>query len=137
MISLVLDWQAGLQFQVTTMDGVTLATDARARAGGSGKFAAPTDLFLASVGGCTGIDVVSILNKMRQELKSLRVEVIGEQGEEHPRYFQRITIRYIIQGDQLDRAKVEHAIQLSQDKYCSVRASLRPECQVITEIIMN
>ncbi len=137
MISLVLEWQAGQQFQVTTMDDVKFATDARARAGGSGKFAAPTDLFLAAVGGCTGIDVVSILNKMRQELRSLRIEVVGEQGEEHPRYFRKVIIRYIIQGDQLDRTKVEHAIQLSQEKYCSVRASLRPDCEVVTEIIIS
>lgn len=137
MISLSMSWKGGQQFEINTMDGVSFSTDARSRAGGSGRFPAPTDLLLAAVGGCTGIDVVSILNKMRQEYSAIRIDITGEQVEEHPRYFHTITIRYTIAGNQLERAKVEHAVQLSQEKYCSVRATLRPDCRVLTEIILD
>jgi len=137
MISLSMNWKSGQQFEVNTMDGVSFGTDARARAGGSGRFPAPTDLLLAAVGGCTGIDVVSILNKMRQEFSAITIDITGEQVEEHPRYFHSITIRYTIAGNQLDRAKVEQAVQLSQEKYCSIRATLRPDCLVSTEIILE
>lgn len=137
MISLSMSWKGGQQFEISTMDGVSLSTDARARAGGSGRFPAPTDLLLAAVGGCTGLDVVSILNKMRQEYSAIRIDITGEQVEEHPRYFHTIAIRYTIAGNQLDRAKVEHAVQLSQEKYCSVRATLRPDCRVSTKIILE
>lgn len=134
-ISVSLKWVANAEFAATTMNEINFNLDKRITAGGSGKFATPTDHLLAAVGGCTGIDVVDILKKMRQELKSLIIEVIGEQAEEHPKYFRKILIRYTVSGSDLDREKVEHAVQLSQEKYCSVRATLTDRCHVVTEIV--
>ncbi len=80
---------------------------------------------------------MAILDKMRQELKSLRIDVVGEQVEENPKYFRAIKITYRLAGVDLDRSKVEQAITLSQDKYCSVRATLSDKCVITTEIVLS
>ncbi len=136
-ISVSVQWLGSSQFAVTTMNDIQFNLDKRVTAGGSGKFATPTDHLLAAVGGCTGIDVVDILQKMRQDLKSLTIDVVGEQADEHPRYFRKISIRYTAVGKELAREKVEQAVHLSQEKYCSVRATLADKCQVTTEIVIK
>lgn len=130
-------WVAGRQFEAINEENAKFRMDAKKKSGGSGDYASPTDHLLAAVAGCTGIDVVAILQKMRQELRSLRVEVDGTQAEEHPKYFTNIHIKYIFEGDNLDRSKLEQAIQLSQDKYCSVRATLSDKCKVTTEVVVK
>jgi putative redox protein len=83
----------------------------------------PMDLLLAATGGCTGIDVVTILRKMRQPLDGLRVEVRGVDREEHPQIWTDIEVVYHLRGD-LDEAKVRRAIELSETKYCCVEGQL-------------
>lgn len=85
----------------------------------------PMDLVLAAVGGCTAMDVVSILEKMRESLQGLEVHVQGERAAEHPRIYEKIHIHFRVSGDGLDPEKVRKAIDLSQSKYCSVAAMLR------------
>ncbi|WP_456450072.1 OsmC family protein [Palaeococcus sp. (in: euryarchaeotes)] len=84
----------------------------------------PMKLLLLSVAGCTAYDVVMILQKMREPVKGLEVEISGERREEHPRIYKRINLHYRIHGD-VDEEKAERAIKLSQDKYCSASAHVK------------
>jgi putative redox protein len=84
----------------------------------------PLELMLLSLGGCTGMDVISILQKKRQRVTGFEIHVQGERAKEHPRVFTSITVEYHFQGYDLDQASVERAVELSETKYCSARAML-------------
>jgi len=86
--------------------------------------ARPMELLAVALGGCTAMDVLSILNKMRQPVEAFSIEVGGERAEEHPRRYTSLEVVYRFKGD-LDEDKVARAIQLSETRYCSVAATLR------------
>jgi putative redox protein len=92
----------------------------------------PLDLLLVALGGCTAADVISILHKKREQVTDYRVEVRGERREEHPRSFRRIEVRHILRGRALSEQAVQRAIELSDTKYCSVSATLRPTAEIVT-----
>jgi len=92
---------------------------------------------LTALGGCTSMDVVSLLKKMQMPFDALAVEVEGEAREEHPQVYTRIHIRYILQGNQLDRDKIDKAIALSLDKYCAVHAMLSKSVAISHEVVLN
>ena len=94
--------------------------------------ATPMELLLLALGGCTAVDVVSILRKKRAEVTDYRVEVRGERREEHPRKYTRIEVRHIISGRGLTERGVAQAIELSEEKYCSVAATLRPAAEIVS-----
>jgi putative redox protein len=100
--------------------------------GARGSAASPTDLLLIAVGGCTAADVISILRKKRERVTSYRVEVRSERREEHPRSFRRIEVRHILFGYGLNENAVAKAIELSDQKYCGVAATLRPTAEIVT-----
>ena len=91
-----------------------------------GSAANPVEMLLMALGGCTGVDVVSILKKKREKVTSYHVEVSGELQDEHPRKFEKILVHHVIHGSNLSPKAVERAIELSETKYCSVAAALRP-----------
>ena len=93
--------------------------------------ASPTELLLLAVGSCTGADVISILQKKREQVTDYRIEIHGERREEHPRSFRRIEVRHILRGNGLTEAAVARAIELSDTKYCSVAATLRPTAEIV------
>jgi putative redox protein len=90
----------------------------------------PMELILAGLAGCTGVDVADILAKKRQPLKALKVQVRGLKREEFPKIFTDIEVTYIVYGDGIDPQAVERAIHLSEEKYCSVSAMLRPTVKI-------
>lgn len=94
--------------------------------------ASPMELLLLAVGGCTAVDVVSILRKKREQLTHYNIEVRGTRRDEHPRSFETIEVHHILRGRNLSERAVEQAIQLSDEKYCSVAATLRPTAQIRT-----
>jgi putative redox protein len=94
--------------------------------------ATPVELLLIALGGCTAVDVVSILRKKRERLTDYRVEVKGERRSEHPRSFTRFEVRHILRGHHLSEKAVAQAIELSETKYCSVAATLRPAAEIVT-----
>jgi putative redox protein len=112
----------GLRFGATTAHG---AVDLASSLDEPGNGVTPMELLATALGGCTAMDVASILVKMRQPLEGFSVEVSGERAEEHPRRFTSLEVVYRLKGD-LDERKVERAIQLSEERYCSVEATLRP-----------
>ena len=84
----------------------------------------PLELMLVSLAGCTGMDVISILSKKRQDITGFRVRVDAERVEEHPKVFTAITVHYTVRGRNIDPAAVERAIELSETRYCPAQAML-------------
>jgi len=123
-----LDGSGGQSFAARTSEGRELTLDGETKAGFS-----PTQALIASVGACMGIDVVLILQRMREGLEALAVEVEGERVEDPPRYFREIEIRFVIDGN-VSRERAEHAIQLSLDRYCSVFHTLRKDLTIRTSV---
>ena len=85
----------------------------------------PMELILVGLAGCTGVDIVDILEKKRQPLKALKVKVRAKRSEDYPKIYKEIEVMYLIWGEGIDPKAVERAIQLSEEKYCSVSAMLR------------
>jgi len=116
-------------FSVTTPSGHSIALDTDHE-----RNSAPTpmELLLVALGSCTAVDVVSILRKKRQEVTDYRVEVRGERREEHPRSFKRMEVHHIVTGRNVSEQAVAQAIELSEQKYCSVAATLRPTAVIVS-----
>ncbi|HAF16173.1 MAG TPA: hypothetical protein DHU55_01420 [Blastocatellia bacterium] len=94
--------------------------------------ASPLELLLLALGSCTGVDVVSILKKKRQDVTDYRVEVRGQRRDEHPRSYKRMEVHHIVTGRNISEQSVGQAIELSQNKYCSVAATLRPTAEIVS-----
>ena len=92
----------------------------------------PMELLLIALGGCTAVDVISILEKKRQRVTDYRVEVQGFRREEHPRAFTRLEVKHFVRGRGVSERAVAQAIELSEKKYCSVAATLRPAAEIVT-----
>jgi putative redox protein len=101
-----------------------------------GRGATPMELLAVALAGCTSMDVISILQKMREPLKGLRVEVQGEKADEHPKRFLSLGIVYYLEGA-LDEKKVQRAIELSETKYCSVEATLRSAVSISSRYVLE
>jgi putative redox protein len=122
-------WTGKMAFTGVTPSGHEIKMDAAEEIGGENSGARPTELLLNAVAGCTGIDIISILQKMRLEPKSFGMQVKGDRADDHPKRFTDIQIHYALEGD-LPEEKVVRAIQLSKDKYCSVSHSLNANITV-------
>ncbi|HEX8652539.1 MAG TPA: OsmC family protein [Pyrinomonadaceae bacterium] len=92
--------------------------------------ATPVELLLIALGSCTAVDVISILHKKRQHVTDYRVEVRGTRRAEHPRSFSRMEVRHIVRGRKISKKALAQAIELSETKYCSVAATLRPTVEI-------
>jgi putative redox protein len=90
----------------------------------------PMELILVGLAGCTGVDIVDILQKKREPLKALKVNVRGKKSDNFPKIYKEIEITYLIWGEGIDPKSIERAIQLSEEKYCSVSAMLRQSAQI-------
>jgi putative redox protein len=94
--------------------------------------ATPMELLLLALGSCTGVDVISILRKKRQQITDYRIEVSGERRDEYPKAYTRLFVKHIVRGRSVSKEAVERAIELSETKYCSVAATLRGTAEIIT-----
>lgn len=94
--------------------------------------ASPMELLLLALGGCTGVDVISILKKKRQHVTGYRIEVHGERREEFPRAYTRLYVKHIVTGRRVSETAVAQAIALSDQKYCSVAATVRGTAEIVT-----
>jgi putative redox protein len=120
-----LTWDKDLIFVGRTNRGYEVEYDAQQQWGCS-----PTETLLLSVAGCMGIDMVSFLKKMKVEIKSYKMDIVGERNPTPPQYYTAIEMIIAVTGSGLTAKKVERAISLSQDKYCSVYHSLRKDLKV-------
>lgn len=101
--------------------------------GGHAGGTRPLELVLLALGGCTGMDVVSILKKMQQQYDSFELKLDGEVSQEHPKVFRKIHIEYVFGSREMDEEKVKKAIDLSMDRYCPVTAMLRNSVEITHE----
>ncbi len=121
MKTAICKWVQGLQFVGRGESGHAIVLDAHQNVGGSDTGTRPGELTLIALGCCTGMDVVSILKKMRVEIESMEIEVKGEAATEHPKVWTEAWINFKVKGD-VPEDKLRKAIELSRDKYCSVGA---------------
>src|SRR6266550_2722926 len=94
--------------------------------------ATPMELLLIALGSCTGVDVISILKKQRQQVTDYRIEVSGERREQFPKSYTRLFVKHVVRGRAISEQSVSSAIELSETKYCSVAATLRGSAEIIT-----
>ena len=119
-----------VHFVCTNERGNEVHLDGSASIGGEGKGASPMETVLMAVAGCSSIDIVSLLKKMRQPLEDLKVEVEGIRHEDRiPKTFKKINIHFIVTGD-LDETKVEKAVRMSMETYCSVSKMLEKAAEI-------
>ncbi len=128
-----LKWSGNMAFE-TEMNGHKLILDASPENGGEDKGPRPKALMLLALAGCTGMDVVSILKKMRVEVEGFWVSVEGNLTEEHPKYYDQMHVIYHFKGKDLPMDKLEKAVKLSEEKYCGVSALYKKAIPVTTEV---
>ncbi|MCC6684479.1 MAG: OsmC family protein [Bacteroidia bacterium] len=124
----------GMSFE-TVVNDHSIQLDMDEAGGGNDTGPRPKPLILSALGGCTGIDVVSILNKMHVLYNNFTIEVNGTLSDEHPKVYTHIHIKYLISVNAGDQEKMIKAVNLSLDKYCGVSAMLKKVCPVTSEII--
>ena len=131
------NWLENMAFEAV-VNGHKIIIDAAEPVGGENRGPRPKPLMLVALAGCTGMDVVSILKKMRVELEAFNVVVEGDLTEEHPKQFSQMRVIYEFKGKDLPMDKLEKAINLSEERYCGVSAMYRKAIGISTEIrILN
>jgi putative redox protein len=129
-------WNEKMAF-TTEVDGHSFIIDAKEDVGGENGGPRPKPLILAALGGCTAMDVVSILKKMRVEYDSFNVKVDGNLTDEHPRQYFEITVTYEIFGTDIPVESVKKAVDLSEERYCGVSAMLKKALKINSVISIN
>jgi len=129
-------WTEDMAFEAE-VNNHKIVIDAVEAVGGKDRGPRPKPLTLVSLGGCTGMDVISILTKMRVKPDYFNVEIEGELTEKHPKYYHTIRINYIFKGKDLPMAKLEKAVSLSQDRYCGVTTMLNKAAKIEHKIIIE
>jgi putative redox protein len=119
-----------MHFQATGKNNVSVSVDSSDDFGGTAAGPTPMELLLVSLGSCTGMDVISILRKKRQDITAYRVEVTGTVADEFPHVYTHIAIRHVVQGPHVSHEAVRHAIELSETKYCSAYAMLEKAAEL-------
>jgi len=114
----------GMQFVGSADSGHAVVMDAPPSVGGNNSAPKPMELLLMAFGGCTGMDVISILRKKKQEVSGLEMSVEGEMAKDHPHMYTAIHIEYTAKGKDISEDAVKRAIELSLERYCSVGATL-------------
>jgi putative redox protein len=117
------------------VNGQNMIIDSSSSSGGNNEGPRPKSLMLVALGGCTGMDMASILRKMRVPFDDLRIKVDGNMTEEHPRHFDTMHITYFIKGKDIPTDKVEQAAKLSLEKYCGVTFNFKASIKITHEIV--
>ena len=133
-MKLSLKWDGDMRFVAENDSGVKVTMDTGTAYGGSGKHPTPMELLAMAQGGCTAMDMVSILKKMRVDLKKMDVEIELTRRKEHPRYFEEIKMVYVIAGEGITEDKARKAADLSNEKYCSVGVMLREKAKITWDV---
>ena len=128
-------WKGDMKFD-SLVSGHHVIMDASTDGGGENKGPRPKELMLTALAGCTGMDVVSILKKMRVELDNFNVNIEANVTEEHPKHYENMHIVYEFTGKDLPLDKLEKAVKLSQEQYCGVSYMYKKAMDVTFEIIV-
>lgn len=131
--SVTTTWLNNMAFE-TEVNGHKILLDATTEAGGENKGPRPKPLMLSALGGCTGMDVISILKKMRVDVDNFSVTVEGDLTEEQPKYYYKMHVIYEFTGRDLPPDKLQKAVSLSEERYCGVSALYKKAIELTTEI---
>lgn len=126
-------WEGNMAFS-TTINGHRVTVDAREEFGGQNSAPNPKSLMIMALGGCTGIDVLTILKKMKIEIHDLRIDIESTMRDEHPKVYTSMHLCYTFTGRDLEPKKLQRAIDLSQDKYCGVSAMYKRAMDITYEM---
>ena len=129
-------WAGKMKFE-TEVNGHHIILDAAEDVGGENAGPRPKALMLSALAGCTGMDVVSILKKMKVEPEYFNIKIEADLTEEHPKVYSKVHIIYEFKGKDLEIEKLQKAIELSQEKYCGVSAMYKKAMDVSYEIVIN
>jgi len=130
-------WKGGMAFTGTADSNYLVPLDAKPSSSGKDLGFRPLQLVAIGLVGCTGMDVISILQKKRQEVTRFEVSAEIERADQHPKVFTKIVIEYKVAGKNIDRNAVERAVQLSEEKYCGARAMLQHTAEISNRIIIE
>jgi putative redox protein len=130
-------WIDGMMMVGESASGHAIVMDGPEDLGGKNLGIRPMEMLLLGMGGCTMIDVVSTLEKMREEVRDCRIEISAQRANEHPKVFTKIHLNFIINGSNLNEKKVEKAVSLSADKYCSASIMLGKMADITHDFIIN
>ena len=133
-IKIKTSWKGNMQFESTNPGG-NLMIDAGPENDGMGNGYRPKALMLSSLAGCSGLDIVPLLKKMRAEVDNIEIDVSANLTEEHPKYYDKVHVTYTFYGNNLKKNMIEKAVGLSVEKYCGVMEMFRSFAKVTTEII--
>ncbi len=125
-------WKGDMLFESDNPSGHNVSMDTSEENGGTNKGLRPKAMMLSSLAGCSGLDVVSILEKMKVEIDDFKMDVEGQLTDEHPKYYHTVTVDYHFYGSNLDEGKITKAVNLSVDKYCGVMEMFRKFAEVKT-----
>ena len=130
MITANLKWVDGFQFVGESGSGHAIVIDAPGDTGGATSGMTPMEMLLVAIGGCSGMDVISVLKKKRLDVHDIDIKVHGEKAEDYPKKYTGIELEFIVTGSNLPDDAVKKAIDLSMDKYCSVKATLEGSAKI-------
>jgi putative redox protein len=131
MLDAKITYVNGLQFVGQPTSGHAIVMDGDTSAGGHDTAVRPMELLLLGIGGCSGMDVISVLKKKKQEVTAFEIIVNGNKAEEYPKKFTDISLEFVIKGKNISEEAVRKAIDLSMNKYCSVKATLEGSAKII------
>lgn len=129
-------WNGKMLF-TTDLGGHKIVIDAPAESGGDNKGPGPKRLLLTALAGCTGMDVVSLCEKMRAGLEAFHIVVLAPLADEHPKRYTKINLQFVCKGSNIDRDKVTKAIKMSEEKYCGVWATLRNGVDISYDVVFE
>jgi putative redox protein len=131
-----ISWVDGALFVAESGSGHTFTMDGAEDVGGRDLGARPMEVLLMGMGGCTAIDVVSMLRKQRQQIEGVEVAMTAERATDYPKVYVDVKLTYTVRGKNLNRALVERAVTLSDEKYCSATAMFKKTATVSHEIVL-
>jgi putative redox protein len=131
-----IDWLENMAFKAE-VNGHKMVIDASSEGGGENRGPRPKPLMLVALAGCTGMDVVSLLKKMRVDVVAFSVKVVGDVTEEHPKHFDAMHVIYEFKGKDLPMDKLVKAVTLSDEKFCGVSATLKKGIKITHEIVIT
>lgn len=130
----VTHWKGNLQFESDNPSGNLITMDTSPENGGYNSGVSPKAMMLSSLAGCSGLDVVSILKKMKVPFSDFRIDTYGDLTNDHPKYYNKVSVEYHFYGNELDEKKIEKAVNMSIDTYCGVMEMFRRFAEIKTSI---
>jgi len=130
-------WLGGMAFESNNPSGHTLKIDAGPESGGDGSGLRPKALMLSSLAGCSGLDVASLIQKMKLEVDDFKIDTIANLTEEHPKYYDSVVIEYHFYGSNLKEEKLKKAVDLSVERYCGVMEMFRKFAKLDIKILYH